>query len=143
MEEILFDSEDFKNNEKFSQFMRDNSGDGTLKLQAYTANQAFPLEDVSISISKVIDGEKVIFFTGKTDASGIIDDIHLPAAPAKDEVNKKEDIVYTNYDIVAICPTGRIRKEYEVAIFDNIKVIQPIRIPITTLIEGEENKRDD
>lgn len=140
MEEILFDSEEFKNSESYSNFMKDNSGEGILKIQAYTANQAFPLEGVAIDISKVIDGNKVIFFSGVTDSSGIIDDIHLPTVPVKEDVNEKADIVYTTYDVVATYPKNNIRKEYQIAIFDNIKVIQPIRIPITTLIEGEHNQ---
>ncbi len=139
MENILFDSEEFKNSDIYSNFIKENSGNGVLKVQAYTANQAFPLADVFIKVFKEIDGQKVLFFSGKTDSSGIIDNISLPAVPAKEDVNKQEDIVYTTYDIEATYPKSNVKRNYQVSIFDNIKVIQPIRIPITTLIEGETN----
>lgn len=139
MEDILFDSEEFKNSDIYSNFIKENSGNGVLKVQAYTANQAFPLADVFIKVFKEIDGQKVLFFSGKTDSSGIIDNISLPAVPAKEDVNKQEDIVYTTYDIEATYPKSNVKRNYQVSIFDNIKVIQPIRIPITTLIEGETN----
>lgn len=139
MENILFDSEEFKNSDIYSNFIKENSGNGVLKVQAYTANQAFPLADVFIKVFKEIDGQKVLFFSGKTDSSGIIDNISLPAVPAKEDVNKQEDIVYTTYDIEATYPKSNVKRNYQVSIFDNIKVIQPIRIPITTLIEGEAN----
>lgn len=140
MEEILFNSEEFKNSEDYSKFMSENGGEGILKVQVFTANQAFPLADVSIEVSKDINGKRVIFFSGKTDSSGIVDDIVLPTIPSKEDVTSKEDIVYTTYDLVATYPKNDVKKTFEVSIFDNIKVIQPIRIPITNLIEGEQNQ---
>ena len=139
MEELNFDSEEFKNSEAYKNFMSENSTEGMLKIQAYTANQAYPLEGVEIEVSKDIDGKKIIFFTGTTDSSGIIDDIMLPTVKSKDDINSKDDILYTEYHITANYSRSHVKKEYDVAMFDNIKIIQPIRIPITTLIEGDEN----
>lgn len=140
MKEILFDSQEFKESSDYANFIKENSGEGILKIQAYTANQAYPLEGVNIKIFKEINGNKVIFFSGKTDSSGIIDNINLPAKPAKEFVNEKADIVYTVYEIEATYPKNNIKKNYQVSIYDNIKVIQPIRIPINTLIEGDGNQ---
>ena len=140
MKEILFDSQEFKESSDYTNFVKENSGEGILKIQAYTANQAYPLEGVDIKIFKEINGNKVIFFSGKTDSSGIIDNINLPARPAKEFVNEKADIVYTVYEIEATYPKNNIKKNYQVSIYDNIKVIQPIRILINTLIEGDGNQ---
>ena len=139
MEEWNFDSEEFENSEAYKNFMSENSTEGMLKIQAYTANQAYPLEGVEIEVSKEIDGKKIIFFTGTTDSSGIIDDIMLPTVRSKEDINSKDDILYTKYHITANYPRSHVKKEYDVAMFDSIKIIQPIRIPITTLIEGDEN----
>ena len=87
MKEVLFDAQ------KYPDFVKENTGVGLLKIQVFTANQAFPLEGVNIVISRVIDGDKVIFFTGATDSSGIIDNINLPTKASKADVLSPEDII--------------------------------------------------
>lgn len=139
MDYILFDSEEFKKSQDYFDFIEENSGEGLLKVQAFTANQAYPLEGVNIEVFKDINGQNVLFFSGVTDDSGIIDNIALPAKPAVVDVNSLDDIVYTNYNLVATYPKSNVKRQFEIAIFDNLKVIQPIRIPIMSLIEGEQN----
>lgn len=51
--------------EKYPDFTNSNSGVGTLKIQAFVADQAYPVENVDIEISKEINGDKVIFLPGK------------------------------------------------------------------------------
>jgi len=137
MDFILFDSEEFKNSVDYFDFVEENSGSGILKIQAFTANQAYPLKDVKIEVFKDVNGKKVLFFSGVTDDSGIIDDIVLPTKPGIVDVNSVDDIVYTNYEVVATYPKSNIKRVYEISIFDNLKVIQPIRIPILNLVEGD------
>lgn len=124
MKEVLFDAQ------KYPDFVKENTGVGLLKIQVFTANQAFPLEGVNIVISKVIDGDKVIFFTGVTDSSGIIDNINLPTKASKADVLSPEDIIYTNYDVSAEYSKNNAVQDYTVAVFDDIKVIQPIKFAI-------------
>ncbi len=121
MKEVLFDAQ------KYPDFVKENTGVGLLKIQVFTANQAFPLEGVNIVISRVIDGDKVIFFTGATDSSGIIDNINLPTKASKADVLSPEDIIYTNYDVSAEYSKNNAVQDYTVAVFDDIKVIQPIK----------------
>ncbi len=121
MKEVLFDAQ------KYPDFVKENTGVGLLKIQVFTANQAFPLEGVNIVISKIIDGDKVIFFTGVTDSSGIIDNINLPTKASKTDVLSPEDIIYTNYDVSAEYSKNNVVQDYTVAVFDDIKVIQPIK----------------
>ena len=139
MDYILFNSEEFMKSQDYFDFIEENSGEGLLKVQAFTANQAYPLEGVNIEVYKNINGKNVLFFSGVTDTSGIIDNIVLPAKPSILDVNSVEDIVFTNYNLVAFYPKSNIKREFEIAIFDKLKVIQPIRIPIMSLIEGEQN----
>lgn len=124
MKEVLFDAQ------KYPDFVKENTGVGLLKIQVFTANQAFPLEGVNIVISRVIDGDKVIFFTGTTDSSGIIDNINLPTKASKADVLSPEDIIYTNYDVSAEYSKNNAVQDYTVAVFDDIKVIQPIKFAI-------------
>lgn len=121
MKEVLFDAQ------KYPDFVKENTGVGLLKIQVFTANQAFPLEGVNIVISRVIDGDKVIFFTGTTDSSGIIDNINLPTKASKADVLSPEDIIYTNYDVLAEYSKNNAVQDYTVTVFDDIKVIQPIK----------------
>ena len=137
MDYILFDSEEFRNSSDYFDFVGENSGNGTLKIQAFTANQAYPLKDVKVEVFKDVNGQKVLFFSGITDDSGIIDDIVLPTKPGIVDVNSVDDIVYTNYDVIATYPKSNVRREYEISIFDNLKVIQPIRIPNLNLVDGD------
>ena len=137
--EYYFDSEEFKDSSIYKNFININDGKGILKVEASTASEAYPLEGVEIIISKMIDGSKVIFYKGVTDDSGIIDGIVLPTRRIDKEVESVSDIVFTTYDLEAIYSKYNMNKMYNVSIFDNIKVIQPITISVNDLIEGEEN----
>ena len=127
--------------DKYPDFANENSGVGTLKIQAFIADQAYPVENVDIEISKEINGDKVTFFTGKTNSSGIIDDIYLPAKPAKDNVESVEDITYTTYNIKATGPRTKAVREYEISIFDGMKVIQSVKFPIVGQQESDNNEK--
>ena len=133
-----FDSEEFKSSSIYKTFIDNNSGKGILKIEASTASEAYPLKNVSITISKRIGDDEVIFYEGVTNDSGIIDGIILPTKEINKEVTDVSDIVFTTYDLVANYPKYNLVKNYDITIFDNVKVIQPITFAVTELIEGEE-----
>lgn len=116
----MFDSE------KYPDFISENDGIGTLKVQVYTANQAYPLADVEIKIVKEINNNTVTFFTGKTNSSGIIDNISLPAKKPLKEIESALDITYTTYLLTATNPYTKQVKDFEIAVFAGMKIIQPI-----------------
>ena len=136
--EYDFDNEEFKNSSIYKNFINNNSGKGVLKIEASTASEAYPLKDVEIIISKIINNDKIIFYKGVTNESGIIDGIVLPTKEISKEVTDVSDIVFTTYDLLAKYPKYNLEKKYDITIFDNVKVIQPITFPTTYLIEGEE-----
>lgn len=138
--EYSFDSEEFKNSSIYKSFINNNSGKGVLKIEASTASEAYPLKDVEIIISKMIDNNIIIFYKGVTNDSGIIDGIILPTREINKEINDVSDIVFTTYDLVAKYPKYNLEKNYDVTIFDNVKVIQPITFSVTELIEGEQDE---
>ena len=137
--EYFFDSEEFKSSSIYKKFININNGKGILKVESSTASEAYPLEGVEVTISKILDGSKVIFYKGNTNSSGIIDGIILPTREIDGEVENVSDIVFTTYDLEAKYPKYNMEKQYDVSIFDDIKVIQPITFSINDLIEGEEN----
>lgn len=115
------------NSEKYGDYLKNNSGLGLLRIQVFTANQAFPLQDVEIKVYKDIDGMRVVFYSGVTDSSGIIDNINLPTKKVKKEVESAADIKSTDYVIEARYPKTDVTQEYVVSIYDDLKVIQPIK----------------
>lgn len=138
--EYDYDSEEFKNSSIYKSFINNNSGKGVLKIEASTASEAYPLKGVEIIISKVLGNNKIIFYRGSTNDSGIIDGIILPTKEINREINDVSDIVFTTYDLLASYPEYDLSKKYDVTIFDNIKVIQPVSFSVTELIEGEQNE---
>lgn len=138
--ELYFDSEEFKNSSTYKNFININSGKGILRVEASTASEAYPLKEVEIIISKKLDGNKIIFYKGVTNDSGIIDGIILPTREMNSEVEDASDILFTTYDLEAKYPKYGLEKMYDVSIFDDVKVIQPITFPVTDLIEGEQNE---
>ena len=134
-----FDSEEFKDSSAYKNFININNGNGILKVEASTASGAFPLEGVEVIVSKKFGEDKVIFFEGVTNESGIIESIILPTRRIEKEIEDVSDIVFTTYDMEAKYNRFNIEKMYDVSIFDNVKVIQPVTFPVNDLIEGEDN----
>lgn len=124
---FCFIMEEYFNSEKHADYLKNNPGSGLLRIQVYTANQAFPLEDVEVKVYKEIDGKRVVFFNGVTDSSGIIDNINLPTKEVKKEVESASDIMSTDYIIEAKYPKNGVAQDYIVSIYDDLKVIQPIK----------------
>ena len=117
----------------YQNFIKNNEGVGYLKIRAYGASEAVPIEGVNIEVSTLLgDNTKLIFFTGKTDASGMIKKLALPApkegsdnliAPSK-----------TVYDIKA--SYSDIEENFKVNLYDGICVQQTINVVPNTLVRG-------
>ena len=114
----------FKNSLIYQNYLRDNPSTGFLKIRAYTANEAIPIVGLKIIVSKDLDGNKVIFYEGITNNSGVIEKIALPA-PKLDK-NNTEVPNYTKYNIEAITNTGTLN--YVINIYENVYVVQAINI---------------
>lgn len=115
--EILFD--EFKNSSLYDSFMRENSGIGNLKIRAYTASLALPVADLDVVVSSLIEGENVIFFRGKTDKSGMIENIELPAPILGNNLVVPNTITYN------VLAGG---KSFSVNMYDGICVVQNINM---------------
>jgi hypothetical protein len=135
--EEYFDSSEFKNTTTYKNFMNINNGKGILKVETSTASEAYPIKDVEITISKKLDGKDIIFYKGVTNDSGIIDGIVLPTRKMTDNVEDVSDIFFTTYDLLAYSKKYNLKKEYDVSIFDNVKVIQPVIFHVNDLVSGD------
>lgn len=115
---------DFLNSELYRSFINSNAGIGFLKIRAYAASGAVPISGLSVVISKNIGGNKVIFFEGVTNESGVIERISLPV-PRMSSDNMIAPVIST-YDINTTYE-GESRL-YKVNVYDDIYVVQNINV---------------
>ena len=115
---------DFVNSELYKSFINSNPGLGFLKIRAYAASQAVPISGMKVVISKDIGGNKVIFFEGTTNDSGVIERISLPV-PRMSSDNMLAPII-TTYDIDTMYNDEK--RLYKVNVYDNIYVVQNINV---------------
>lgn len=123
MDYILFD--DFKNMDIYEDFKKKNPLLGMIKVQVTTASGSLPLEDVSIEIYKDIGEYDVLFFQGKTNSSGIIDSILLPA-PGKVPIGSLEIPEYAVYTMNVFKEGFDSLKKYSFAVYGGVEVLQNI-----------------
>lgn len=124
--------EEFKNSSLYKDFIKLNSGQGYINIRAFAASSAIPISNMNIVISTNINNNKVIFFEGKTNQSGVIENIKVPAPTIKE--NNLTAPPSTIYEINAILDD--INKIYKVKIYDKLTVIQNISIVPDTILKA-------
>ena len=116
----------FANSNLYQQYLKENPMKGYLKIRAYAASEAVPISGLNVVVSKEIGGNKVIFFEGVTDNSGVIEGITLPTESLNNDgllaPNGTEYIINTLYK------KDNIEGIYKVNIYENVYVVQTIRI---------------
>ena len=122
----LIKYEDFKKLNEYQQFILDNPDVGYLKIQAFTAYGAIPIDDVDVLITKDIGEYKVIFYEGKTDSEGIISDIMLPAP--KTVTASDVEPSYTLYDLTCVSRGYETIKNYSIGMFGDVRVLQYVKM---------------
>lgn len=120
--------EEFKKTEVYQEFITQNPDKGTLKVQVFTADQAIPIPDTEIYITKEIGDYNVLFFQGVTDSSGIIDNIELPAPGGEYNVETFEIPKSTTYNLVASNDKYKEIKQYNISMFGGVRVLQYIKM---------------
>ena len=117
------DDKDFVNSELYKSFINANPGLGFLKIRAFAASQAVPISGMNVVVSKDIGGNKVIFFSGVTNESGVIERIQLPVPRTLDNMMAP---IITTYDIETIYEG--VNRVYKVNVYDDIYVVQNINV---------------
>lgn len=128
----LISYEEFSKTDDYQGFVGVNPKQGSLKVMAFTAYQAIPIENAEIIITKEIGGNNVLFFRGYTDSSGIIDNITLPAPTSGYDDNSFQTSSTTSYKLTAIKDKYESVKQYIINMIGDVKVLQYIKMtPIT------------
>lgn len=117
-----------KEPDEYEIFKEENPGTGTLKVQVSTAKSSIPLENAAVYVTKEFNGRPRVFFSGVTNADGIVDGIQL-RAPSRQESQQPEKVPpYASYDIY-VDAAGYRPEEYKgVPIFDGVQSIQPVNM---------------
>ena len=119
MNTVSITDKNFIKTEIYKNFINENPGSGTLMIRAYTAGGAIPISNLDITISKLIDDYNVIFFKGKTDDSGMVKNITLPA-PLK-VTNNLNIPLSTSYELSATYKQNNIQNALFVTILYQTK----------------------
>ena len=125
--------QNFVNSEMFQKFLKQNPGRGSLRIRAFAANQAIPIEGLRVIISKNIDGNRVIFFEGYTNESGVIEKIKLPTP--KLDVNNLSVPNKATYNISTTYIPNNLNNNYNVDMYEDVCVVQDINIVPRTNFE--------
>lgn len=130
MNEINYN--EFKNSENYQEFINNNPKEGYLNIRAYAANSAIPITDLEVKVSRIIDNQKIIFFDGKTDQSGLISNIVLPT-PA---VNANDEVVplSSQYEVSARYNGDNL--VFKVVMYEGISVLQNISVVPNLRLDG-------
>lgn len=129
---VNFNDPNFMSSSTYQDFVNQNTSSGYLNIRAYAANQALPIKNIKVIVSKILNNNRVIFFNGFTDESGIIERIVLPTPTISnnDEVVPKSQ----DYDIEAIYENQNLF--YKVVMYSNISVNQNINVVPNMRLDG-------
>ena len=117
---------EFSDERDLSKLLEDDAQAGVLKVTATTGRGLVPIKDARVYVTKMLDGDRVIFFKGLTDESGAIEDIVLPAPSRAISFDKDGGTPYSSYDIKIEHPLYETMYVYNVPIFEGIKSIQNV-----------------
>lgn len=120
------------NTEEYKEYISSNPGTGYLNIRAYAANSAIPIEGLDVKVYKVIDDERVVFYEGKTNNSGIISQIELPAPL----INSNDEIApsFQEYTVEATYNGNKL--SFITRIFNGIQVLQNINVVPNIRLDG-------
>lgn len=123
---------------EFEDYINQNPGRGSLKVQVSAANRSFPVKNVFVDVALVQNGMRYSIYHDVTDSSGIVNEIVLPSCLAADnnspETAGKSD---TTYLVSVYHPAFEEIVDFPVTIQDRIETILPVALePLTDGTEG-------
>ena len=123
---------EFKTLDEYKEFIKNNPDVGYLNIRAYAANSAIPISNLEVKVTKDINNQKVIFFDGKTDNSGLISNINLPTPPVNN--NDEEIPLSIEYEVTAKYNDDNLL--FKVVMYSGISVLQKISVVPNLRLDG-------
>ena len=110
----------------FDEFLKRNGETGTLRVQAFIGDRGMPVENATVIVfSTFRDGER-IFYTVKTNADGIADNLILPAPSRESSELPGSTNPYAEYSVTVSHPDYLSQRYEKVPVFAGIRSIQPV-----------------
>ena len=104
---------------------------GTLRVQVSTGRGLFPVEGARVEIYRNFGPERTVFYEGVTDASGIVEDIRLPALPAGwSQSAETAGISGTAYQVAVRHPQYGTVEGRPVTVFPRIETILAVSLEL-------------
>lgn len=124
----------------YEDFENANPQTGALRVQAFAANQSFPIPNAKVSVYlELTDGQRLMF-EGLTDISGVLDNIVLPAPELSlsQTPDSKGRLPYSSYTVTVERDGFTGARYVDVPVFSGIKSIQNAElVPLSS--NGEPN----
>lgn len=121
---INFDDPNFITTTTYKEYMSENKSYGYLNIRAYAASLAIPIKGLNVVVFKNLDNKKVVFYSGTTDESGIIEKISLPTPT----VSSNDEVVPSSQDYEIEATYENQKLIYKVIMYSNISVNQNINV---------------
>ena len=123
---------EFKKSDEYKDFINNNPEVGYLNIRAYAANSAIPISDLEVKVTRKVNNQTIVFYNGKTDNSGLISNINLPAPSvgSNDEVEPKS----INYEVSAKYNGESLY--FNIVIYAGISVLQNISVVPNLRLDG-------
>lgn len=126
----------------YDEFFKDNTQTGTLRVQVYAANRAFPISGAEVSVFlPVSDSGSTELFNGITDINGVVDNITLAAPPfsLSQTPDNPQLKPYASYRILITHPQYADAEFVSVPVFAQRKSIQGVElIPLSATGEAPD-----
>ena len=102
---------------------------GSVRVQVSTGRGLFPVEGARVEIYRRLGPEPTVFYEGVTDASGIAEDIRLPALPAGwSQSAETAGISGTTYQVAVRHPQYGTVEGRPVTVFPRIETILAVSL---------------
>ena len=110
-------------------FMDAHPERGVLRVQVSTGRGLFPVEGARVEVYRSFGPERTLFYEGVTDASGIAEDIRLPALPAGwSQSAETAGISGTVYQVTVRHPQYGTAAGQQVTVFPRIETILAVSL---------------
>ena len=129
---INFDDPNFITTTTYKEYMSKNKSYGYLNIRAYAASLAIPIKGLNVVVFKNLDNKKVVFYSGTTDESGIIEKITLPTPT----ISGDDEVVPSSQDYNIEATYENQKLIYKVIMYSNISVNQNINVVPSMRVGG-------
>ena len=123
---------EFIKSDIYEDYLNDNQEEGYLSIRAYAANKALPIEGLKVIVYKIINNNRIIFYEGETNNSGLIEKISLPTP----KISNDDLVVPPSQDYTIEANYDNQNLIFKITMYANISVNQNINVVPIIRLDG-------